>query len=111
LLDDKKVLAAGGFSTDPPLAASKYVVLKDPTHLFRLHNVVPLVSNKLVSEYGSKLTSTLNAVSSKLTLKAMLAMNTAVNVDQKTAKQIADAFLKANGLKERGTGGLRCAPR
>ena len=59
------------------------------------------MSNKLVSEYGSKLTSTLNAVSSKLTLKAMLAMNTAVSVDQKPAKQIADAFLKANGLKYR----------
>ena len=58
-----------------------------------------IFSNKLVSEYGSKLTSTLNAVSSKLTLKAMLAMNTAVYVDHKPAKQIADAFLKANGLK------------
>jgi osmoprotectant transport system substrate-binding protein len=99
LLDDKKVLAAGVFSTDPPLATSKYVVLKDPKNIFGFQNVVPIVSNKLVSEYGSKLTSTLNAVSSKLTLKAMLAMNTAVYVDQKPAKQIADAFLKANGLK------------
>ena len=46
-----------------------------------------------------ELVSTLNAVSSKLTLKAMLAMNTAVYVDQKPAAQIADAFLKANKLK------------
>jgi osmoprotectant transport system substrate-binding protein len=99
LLDDKKVLAAGVFSTDPPLSTSKYVVLKDPKNIFGFQNVVPIVSNKLVSEYGSKLTSTINAVSSKLTLKAMLAMNTAVYVDQKPAKQIADAFLKANGLK------------
>jgi osmoprotectant transport system substrate-binding protein len=99
LLDDGKVLAAGVFSTDPPLATTKYVVLKDPKNIFGFQNVVPIVSNKLVSEYGSKLTSTLNAVSSKLTLKAMLAMNTAVYVDQKPAKQIADAFLKANGLK------------
>jgi glycine betaine/choline ABC-type transport system substrate-binding protein len=60
---------------------------------------VPIVSQKLVSEYGPKLVSTLNAVSSKLTLKAMLAMNTAVYVDQKPAAQIADAFLKANKLK------------
>jgi osmoprotectant transport system substrate-binding protein len=99
LLDDKKVLAAGVFSTDPPLATKKYVVLKDPKNIFGFQNVVPIVSKKLVSEYGTKLTSTLNAVSAKLTLKAMLAMNTAVYVDQKPAAKIADAFLKANGLK------------
>jgi osmoprotectant transport system substrate-binding protein len=99
LLDDGKVLAAGVFSTDPPLATSKYVVLKDPKNIFGFQNVVPIVSQKLVSEYGPKLVSTLNAVSSKLTLRAMLAMNTAVYVDQKPAAQIADAFLTANKLK------------
>jgi len=99
LLDDGKVLAAGVFSTDPPLATSKYVVLKDPKNIFGFQNVAPIVSEKLVDEYGSKLVNTLNAVSSKLTLRAMLAMNTAVYVDQKPAAQIADAFLKANKLK------------
>jgi osmoprotectant transport system substrate-binding protein len=99
LLDDKKVIAAGVFSTDPPLATTKYTVLKDPKNIFGFQNVAPIVSNKLVDEYGSKLVSTLNAVSAKLTLKAMLAMNTAVYVDQKPAAQIADAFLKANSLK------------
>jgi osmoprotectant transport system substrate-binding protein len=99
LLDDGKVLAAGVFSTDPPLATTKYVVLKDPRNIFGFQNVAPIVSQKLVDEYGSRLVSTLNAVSSKLTLKAMLAMNTAVYVDQKPAAQIANAFLKANQLK------------
>jgi osmoprotectant transport system substrate-binding protein len=99
LLDDKKVIAAGVFSTDPPLATTKYTVLKDPKNIFGFQNVAPIVSKKLVDEYGSKLVSTLNAVSAKLTLKAMLAMNTAVYVDQKPAAQIADAFLKANNLK------------
>ena len=99
LLDDGKVLAAGVFSTDPPLATSKYVVLRDPKNIFGFQNVAPIVSKKLVSEYGPKLVQTLNKVSAKLTLKAMLAMNTAVYVDQKPAAQIADAFLKANKLK------------
>jgi len=99
LLDDGKVLAAGVFSTDPPLATTKYVVLKDPKNIFGFQNVVPIVSQKLVDEYGPRLLATLNAVSAKLTLKAMLAMNTAVYVDAKPAKQIADAFLKANKLK------------
>jgi osmoprotectant transport system substrate-binding protein len=99
LLDDRKVLSAGVFSTDPPLATSKYVVLRDPKNIFGFQNVAPIVSKKLVAEYGPKLVQTLNKVSAKLTLKAMLAMNTAVYVDQKPAAQIADAFLKANKLK------------
>ena len=99
LLDDKKVLAAGVFSTDPPLATTKYTVLKDPRNVFGFQNVAPIVSQKLVDEHGQRLMSTLNAVSSKLTLRAMLAMNTAVYVDQRPAARIADTFLKANGLK------------
>jgi osmoprotectant transport system substrate-binding protein len=99
LLDDGEVLAAGVFSTDPPLATKKYVVLKDPKNIFGFQNVAPIVSQKLVDEYGSRFVSTLNAVSRKLTLKAMLAMNTAVYVDQRPAARIADAFLKANNLK------------
>jgi osmoprotectant transport system substrate-binding protein len=99
LLDDKKVLAAGVFSTDPPLATAKYRVLRDPRNIFGFQNVAPIVSNKLVQQHGSRLVSTLNAVSAKLTLRAMLAMNKAVYVDQRPAARIADAFLKANGLK------------
>lgn len=99
LLDDKKVLAAGVFSTDPPLGGTKYTVLKDPKNVFGFQNVAPIVSKQLVAEYGTKFTGTLNAVSRVLTLKAILAMNRAVYVDQKPAAKIADAFLKANGLK------------
>ena len=99
LLDDGKVLAAGVFSTDPPLATSKYTVLKDPKNIFGFQQVAPIVSNKLIAENGAKFTAALNAVSAKLTLKAILAMNKAVYVDQKPAAQIANTFLKANGLK------------
>ena len=98
LLDDGKVLAADVFSTDPPLATTKYVVLKDPKNIFGFQNVVPIVSNKVVAEYGPKFAPTLNAVRAKLTLKAMIAMNTAVAVDKKPPAQVAEAFLKANGL-------------
>ena len=99
LLDDKKVLAAGVFSTDPPLATTKYRVLKDPRNIFGFQNVAPIVSKKVIAENGARFTTTVNAVSAKLTLKAMLAMNKAVYVDQKAPAKIADAFLKANGLK------------
>jgi glycine betaine/choline ABC-type transport system substrate-binding protein len=60
--------------------------------------VAPIVSKKLVAAYGAKFTNAVNAVSAKLTIKAMIAMNKAVAVDKKTPAAVAKAFLKANGL-------------
>jgi osmoprotectant transport system substrate-binding protein len=98
-LDSNKFLAADVFSTDPPLAKpSKYTVLADPKHVTGFQNVAPIVKTSVANELGSKFTQTVNAVSSKLTLPAMIAMNKAFYVDKQSAKNIAQAFLKANGL-------------
>ena len=43
-------------------------------------------------------TTTVNAVSAKLTLNAIVAMNKAVSVDKQSPAAVAKAFLKANGL-------------
>ena len=48
---------------------------------------------------GATFTKTVNAVSAKLTLNAIVAMNKAVEVDKQSAASVAGAFLKANGLK------------
>jgi glycine betaine/choline ABC-type transport system substrate-binding protein len=69
LLGSGKVLAGDGFSSDPPLAKP------------------------------SKFTSTVNPVSSRLTLEAILAMNKAVIVDKQSAASVAGKFLQANGLE------------
>jgi osmoprotectant transport system substrate-binding protein len=99
-LDAGKVLAADVFSTDPPLGkGSKYTVLADPKHVTGFQNVVPIVKASLVSALGSKFTSTVNAVSAKLTQNAIVAMNKAVIVNKANPAKVASAFLKANGLK------------
>jgi osmoprotectant transport system substrate-binding protein len=98
LLDQKKVLAADVFTTDPQLLSGKYVQLRDPQNMFGFQHVAPVVSKKLVSEYGTKFTSTVNKVSRLLSVKAIAAMNKAVGVDKKPAADVAAAFLKANGL-------------
>ena len=98
LLDQKKVLAADVFTTDPQLLSGKYVQLRDPQNMFGFQHVAPVVSKKLVSEYGTKFTSTVNKVSRLLSVKAIAAMNKAVGVDKKPATDVAAAFLKANGL-------------
>jgi osmoprotectant transport system substrate-binding protein len=98
-LDSGTVLAADVFSTDPPLSApSKYTVLTDPKHVTGFQNVAPIVATSVVNAAGPTFTSTVNAVSAKLTLPAILAMNKAVEVDQQTPSAVAKAFLKANGL-------------
>ena len=98
LLNQGKVEAAGIFTTDPQLISTKYVVLKEPRNMFGFQQVAPVVSKKLVSENGTRLTSTLNRVNSLLSLRAMIAMNKAVALDKKSAAAVAKSFLKANGL-------------
>jgi osmoprotectant transport system substrate-binding protein len=98
LIDSGKVTGGDIFTTEPAFATGKYVALADTKHIFGFQNVAPVLSKKLVSEYGSKLTSTVNAVSAKLTNRAMIAMNKAVAVDKKTPAAVAKAFLKANDL-------------
>jgi osmoprotectant transport system substrate-binding protein len=98
LLSQKKVIAAGIFSTDPQLISTKYVVLRDPKNIFGFQHVAPIVSRKVVAE-NPTLLPTLNRVSALLTVKAMIAMNKAVAIDKKSAAVVAGAFLKANGLK------------
>ena len=94
-----KVEAAGIFTTDPQLISTKYVVLSEPRNMFGFQHVAPVISKKLVTENGTRLTSTLNRVNSLLTLRAMIAMNKAVAIDKKSASAVASSFLKANGLK------------
>jgi osmoprotectant transport system substrate-binding protein len=99
LLDQGKVLAADVFSTDPPLGKnSKYTVLADPKHVTGFQNVVPIVKSSVAKSAGPTFTTTVNAVSAKLTQNAMVAMNKAVIVDKQSPADVAKAFLKANGL-------------
>ncbi len=98
-LDANKIQAGDGFSTDPPLGkGSKYTVLADPKHVTGFQNVAPIVKSSVASAAGANFTKTVNAVSAKLTINAIVAMNKAVIVDKQSAAKVAKAFLQANGL-------------
>jgi osmoprotectant transport system substrate-binding protein len=98
-LDAGKVLAADVFSTDPPLGKnSKYTVLADPKHVTGFQNVAPIVKTSVAQQGGTVFSNAVNAVSAKLTLPAIVAMNKAVEVDKQSAASVAKQFLKANGL-------------
>ena len=100
LLDKGQVTGGDGFTTDPQQNSKKYTALIDNKHIFGFQNVAPVVSQTLLKgSSGSQITQIANKVSSLLTIKAMRAMDKAAYVQKATPKQIADGFLKANGLK------------
>jgi osmoprotectant transport system substrate-binding protein len=94
-LDQKKVFCINVFSTDAQLAGGKYVVLKDPKLIFGVQNVAVIVKNDVATQ---QVVSILNAVSAKLTLKAILAMNKATQLNKQNPADVAKKFLAANGL-------------
>jgi osmoprotectant transport system substrate-binding protein len=98
LLDKGTVTSGDVFSTDPQLEGNKYTVLTDTKHIFGFQNVAPVVSDKVASAGGTAFASVVNAVSAKLTVAAMRAMNKAVAIDKQSPASVASAFLKANGL-------------
>lgn len=95
-LDDRKVVAASVFTTDRQLAGGRYRLLKDPKGVFATNHVAPLISRKVLDEYGPELANTLNAVSALLTIPVMQDLN--ARAAEQTPKAVAHEFLRANGL-------------
>ena len=71
------------------------VLLTDDKGLQPADNPVFLIKKDKATAATMK---TVNAVSAKLTLNAIVAMNKAVSVDKQSPAAVAKAFLKANGL-------------
>ncbi len=99
-LDGNNVDVAAIFSTDPPLASGKYVVLEDTEAQFGFQNVAPVVDQQLVDTLGSEFADTVDAVTALLTDEAIIAMNSAVAIDQQPEADVAKQFLQENGLLE-----------
>jgi osmoprotectant transport system substrate-binding protein len=99
-LDQMTVDVAAIFSTDPPLASGKYVVLEDTEAQFGFQNVAPVVDQEVVDALGDEFAETVDAVSALLTEDAIIAMNSAVAIDQQPEAEVARQFLDENGLLE-----------
>ena len=94
-LTDGKVKAADVFTTTPQILTDHLVSLADPKFNFAAQNVIPLVYKPAATP---TITSTLNAVSAKLTTAALLQMDNAVITDHANYSTVAAGFLKAEGL-------------
>ena len=94
-LTSGKVQAADVFTTTPQIITDHLVSLADPKFNFAAQNVIPLVYKPALT---STITSTLNAVSAKLTTAALLQMDNAVITDKDNYSTVAAGFLQAAGL-------------
>ena len=97
-LDKDQINAAAVFTTDPPLKTGKYVILKDTKFIFGFQNVGMVIKKSVATAEGSDFTATINKVSRLLSQNVIIALNSDVEVDQKSAAVVAKAFLKANHL-------------
>jgi osmoprotectant transport system substrate-binding protein len=90
-----KVQAADVFTTTPQIITDKLVPLADPKFNFAAQNVIPLVYKPALTP---TISSTLNAVSAKLTTTALLQMDNAVITDKANYTTVAEGFLQSIGM-------------
>ncbi|QQD77368.1 ABC transporter substrate-binding protein [Curtobacterium sp. YC1] len=93
-LKDDTVQLANIYTSDPSIKANDFVSLEDPENLILPQNVIPVVSDKVDEQAADAI----DAVNEKLTADALIDLNTKSTVDKEKASQIAEEFLKDEGL-------------
>jgi len=97
-LDGNQIDVALVLSTDPVISTRGFVVLDDDKKLQLADNVVPVVRDDLLSKAPADFKTLINGVSGKVTTQELTELNKQVGVDRKEPKDVAAAWLKANGL-------------
>ncbi|MRI34619.1 glycine/betaine ABC transporter substrate-binding protein [Endozoicomonas sp. OPT23] len=86
------------YATDGRIKAYDLVVLEDDKHFFPGYILAPVVSATLPAEEQAQVTALLNNLSGVLTTESMIEMNGRVDLEQKSVREVASHFLKANKL-------------
>jgi osmoprotectant transport system substrate-binding protein len=96
-LKDRQVDSGVVFATDGRIPAFNFVVIKDDKNYAAPYNMTPVV-RKEVLDKNPKIADALNSVAAKLNNETMAKLNASVDVDKKTPEEVAETFLKQNGL-------------
>jgi len=86
------------FTTDSAIAANNLYVLTDDKKLFPPDNVGLIVRAETLKKYPA-IGALMAPVAAKLTTTEMINLNKQVEVDKKSANDVAQAWLTANGFK------------
>jgi osmoprotectant transport system substrate-binding protein len=86
------------FTTDPLIAARRFVLLEDDRNLQLADNIVPVIRSDLLNRAPDELPELLNSVSRKLTTEELTRLNTQVSLERGDPQQATRAWLRAQGL-------------
>ena len=96
-IDQGNVDVIDVFSTDPEIITHDLVMLEDDRGLFPPYQGAPLLRADTLKKYP-ELAPVLNKLAGMITTDEMLKMNYEVDVDGKTANEVAVTYLKSKGL-------------
>ena len=96
-LKERQVDVGLVFATDGRVPAFNFVILQDDKGYFPAYAMTPVVTKKAL-DANPKLADILNSLSAKLDDATMSRLNASVDVDKKTVEDVAQAFLKQQGL-------------
>lgn len=88
------VQVADIYTADPAFKTQDIVALEDPENMILASNVVPIVSSDIADKVGD----VLDGISAELSAEDLVDMNVQSTVDEKSAPEIAKAWLKDKGL-------------
>lgn len=96
-LENKESDVIDAFSTDGLLKQFDLVVLEDDRHAFLPYQAVPVV-NDTIKETYPQVEEQLKRLGEVLNEEVMISLNYEVDVEKKKAKEVAETFLKEQGL-------------
>ncbi len=85
------------FATDGRIPAFDFVTLEDDKGYFPAYALAPVVRDEIL-EANPKVGELLNALSAKLDDQTMANLNARVDVEKETIEDVAESFLKDNGM-------------
>jgi osmoprotectant transport system substrate-binding protein len=96
-LKEGDVRVAMGFATDGRIKAFDFIALEDDKQFFPVYNPAPCVRQEVFEKYP-ELEDILAPVAAALTNEEMVALNCAVDVDQRSPEEVAKQWLIDQGL-------------
>ena len=96
-LKERQVDVGLVFATDGRIPAFNFLMLRDDKGYFPSYALTPVVRKQWL-DANPKATEALNALSAKLDDATMARLNASVDVDKKTVEEVAQTFLKSQGL-------------
>lgn len=100
-LEEQVVNVAVLDTTEGELTTGHFLLLADDRHLQPADNIAPIVTDRAINTYGSRLTGALDAVSARLSSPGLSFLNWRVEVDGRDPASEAHGWLVREGLVPR----------